>query len=183
MERDRWGIQVRIRFGDYHLRMGGMLDMLFYAQGASVLDVGCNRGLISYLFAQAGARLVHGCDYYEPAIEVCRQWFADLKEVQSQFEVCDLSQGPASLSKFGNGQYDIILLSAVIHKIRRQMPVDLLRDLLRHFGNVSTKYIAARVVDEDRDLLEEAIASTHIRVHWSILDEQLGQCLIWRRRH
>jgi 2-polyprenyl-3-methyl-5-hydroxy-6-metoxy-1,4-benzoquinol methylase len=180
MERNRWGRQVRIRFGDHALRMGGMLDLLTLAEGATVLDVGCNRGLMCYHFAAAGARIVHGCDYYAAGIETAREWFADLG-VQSQFEVIDLVKHTDSLKVFGVGLYDIVLLSAVIHKLRRQTDEETLRSIIRKISHMSDKYFAARVVDQDRATIEEELKDFDC-VHWSMLDPTLGQCLIWKRR-
>lgn len=186
MEFDRWGKQVRIRFGDRHSRMGGMTDLLLMMSGWAVHDVGCNRGHMCYHFAQAGARVVHGCDYFSDGINVCREVFADLK-CESQFEVVDLARDAEAgfVRAFGRPEYDLIMFSAVIHKLRRQMTEDELGRLLTYLGGLSTQYVAARVDDQDRWLLEQSLPHFS-RVHWSLLDgnrEQggLGQCIVLKR--
>ena len=61
------------RVAGYHdIRLDGILDLTIRAKGASVLDVGCNRGLVAFEMANNGARVVHGCDNYAPGVETAR---------------------------------------------------------------------------------------------------------------
>jgi SAM-dependent methyltransferase len=86
-------VQRRVA-GVNELRLDGMGDLLLRAKGKSVFDIGCNRGMVGYQFAQQGAAMVHGCDIYEKGIETAREVFADLRFVEGRFEVVDLTEGP-----------------------------------------------------------------------------------------
>ena len=115
------------RVQGYHdLRLDGIGDLLHRARGASVFDIGCNRGLAGFEFAYNGADRVMGCDYYEDGIITCRHLFADLRAVKSRFEVVDLTGGEAALRKaFGSDtdlKHDIVLMLATYHKLIRSMP-------------------------------------------------------------
>jgi 2-polyprenyl-3-methyl-5-hydroxy-6-metoxy-1,4-benzoquinol methylase len=108
--------------GHHDLRMDGMLDLVIRARGCSVMDIGCNRGLVGFEMANNGASVVHGCDNYDEGIETARQVFADLRNVEAQFECVDLSIGPQSLKPFGWRHYDIMLMLATYHKLKRIIP-------------------------------------------------------------
>src|SRR4051812_43198712 len=120
--RDEWGIQRRV-VGHHSYRFDGLTDLLVRARGMSVLDVGCNRGQMCHELMINGARLLHGCDNDPESIRTARNWFADFREVRTQFEVVDLSKGAKEMAVFKSGGYDLVLLHAVLHKLRRQMPL------------------------------------------------------------
>ena len=126
------------------MRLDGMGDLLSRARGASVMDIGCNRGQVGYEFYLNGAAIVHGCDNYEPGIMAAREWFVDLRSVKSQFEVVDLALGARSLAPFGAQGYDIVVMLATYHKLKRVMKADALSSLMREFANRSARYFAWR---------------------------------------
>lgn len=173
--------------GEHDYRCDGLTDLLVHCQGMSVLDLGCNRGMICHEFACHGARLVHGCDYVDAeAVHIARRVFADIRQVQSRFEVVDLSKGPASLDVFGDGLYDIILLLGTYHKIRRQMPAELLTELIQHLGARTTRYFAWRGYAEEQALIERDFRAVQHRfkmelVHWSDFSG-MGPAAIWRKK-
>jgi SAM-dependent methyltransferase len=78
--------QVRVRGSGFN-RLDGMTDLYFRAKDATVFDIGCNRGCVSYDMALAGARRVDGCDIYPDGVNTARELFADLRDVKSRFEV------------------------------------------------------------------------------------------------
>src|SRR5262245_53744237 len=102
--------------GAHEDRLSGLHDLLRYAQGASVLDIGINCGLVAFEFARRGASIVHGCDIYSRGVDTAREMFAELR-TQSRFEVVDLRAGSAALEKaFGADylpRYDIVLFLGV----------------------------------------------------------------------
>lgn len=182
-----YSVQRRVA-GPNDIRLDGMSDLLMRARKCTVLDIGCNRGMVGLEFALNGAKTVHGCDIYEKGIMTAREVFADLRHVESFFEVVDLTQGPESMKAF-SGSYDIVLLLATYHKLKRVMaPKDLTR-LVQHFGRMTKKYFAWRATSDkpaeneeeiqilDRDLRDVGLQ----RVHTSYLSSDLGVAAIWSR--
>lgn len=173
--------------GEHDFRLDGIADLLHRARGVSVFDIGCNRGMVGVEFARNGASKVHGCDIYEKGIEVAREIFADIRSVDSRFEVADLTRGPKELPF--KGQYDITLCLATYHKLKRVMPKEALSDLIRHFGRMTKGYFAWRATSDkpdendaemealDRDLGEAGLR----RIHTSYISTELGVAAIWAR--
>lgn len=176
--------------GEHDVRLDGMQDLYTRAPGASVFDIGCNRGLVSLDMAKNGATVLHGCDNYEQGIEVARHIFADLRSVKSQFEVVDLTHGPAALERFEDRRYDIVLCLATYHKLKRIMPADKLSELFVHFGKRTIQYFGWRATSDKPDENEEEIialdrdmkAAGLQRIHTSYISKQLGVAAIWERR-
>jgi len=175
------------RVQGYHdIRMDGLTDLVLRAKDASVLDVGCNRGLVSFEMANNGARLCHGCDSFVEGIDTARQIFADLRNCESRFEVIDLTK--ATLKAFGSQRYDISLMLATYHKLKRVMPPEPLAALIADIADRTTKYFAWRATSDatgdnaqemaqlDRDLKDFR------RIHTSYISQQLGVAAIWERR-
>lgn len=175
--------------GDHDLRLEGMLDLLTRAKGASVFDVGCNRGLVAYEFMKNGATLCHGCDIDEDAIFVARGVFADLRNCASRFHVVDLAERDC-LRVFGTQRYDIVLLLATYHKLKRVMPSTRLSALMTELGMRTVKWFAWRGTSEkanenegeilqlDRDMKAAGLK----RIHTSYISQQLGVAAIWERQ-
>lgn len=181
-------VQRRVA-GLNNVRMDGIFDLLLRAKGKSVFDIGCNRGMVSYQFAEHYAAVVHGCDIYEKGIEVAREVFADLRNTEGRFEVVDLTKGPSALGVFNSSGYDIVVCLATYHKLKRVMPADKLSELMVYFGRWSRKYFAWRGTSDKPDENEEEIqnldrdmkAAGLVRVHTSYLSSELGVAAIWQR--
>ncbi len=191
VERDPHGIQRRVA-GRHDFRLDGMRDILWRAAGASVLDVGCNRGAVGLDFAHHGATTVHGLDAYERGIETAQEMFADLRAVESVFSVVDLTSRPALqgfLALRPDG-YDIVLLLAVLHKLQRRMSDAAVRTFLTDLARVTNGFLAWRATSDKPDenhaemaLLDDVLRPLGlVRVHTSYLSEELGICAIWGRR-
>lgn len=181
-------VQRRVA-GLNNIRLDGIADLTMRAKGKTVFDIGCNRGMVGYQFAENYASIVHGCDIYEDGIKVAREVFADLRSVESRFEVVDLTKGPGGLKVFEMNGYDIVLCLATYHKLKRVMPADKLTELMQFFGNWTKKYFAWRGTSEqleeneeeirrlDRDLKEVGLQ----RIHTSYISNDLGVAAIWGR--
>lgn len=176
--------------GHHDIRMDGMLDLVVRAHGASVMDIGCNRGLVAFEMANNGAKIVHGCDNYEEGITTARHLFADLRNCQSQFECVDLSLGLRSLHPFGTyTKYDIILMLATYHKLKRIMDATLLAELMRDLGDRTLKFFGWRGTSNDPNenegelrLLDQQLRPAGLkRIHTSYISVTLGVCAIWGR--
>lgn len=181
--------RIERRVAGYHdIRMDGMTDLVVRARGATVLDVGCNRGLVGFEMANNGAVRVHGCDNYELGIRTANELFADLRAVEIQFEVVDLTHGPAALAPFGKRPYDIVLMLATYHKIKRLMKPALLSDLMRNLGSRTTRYFGWRGTSTQYEENESEIVSLDTdlgtcglkRIHTSYISD-LGVAAIWAR--
>lgn len=186
VDRDPYGIQRRVT-GWHHWRMDGLTDLKMRAAGRSVLDLGCNRGRASIEMADHGATLIHGCDNDGKSIEFCREHFADYRSVQTQFEVVDLTEGAASLDVFGAHTYEITLLLATYHKLKRAMPDYRLSGLIKEIGRRTTKYFGWRGTKDQHDFNSAEIASIDqdlaefemVRIHTSYIATELGVAAIW----
>lgn len=175
------------RVAGYHdIRLDGMLDILLRCKGASVLDVGCNRGLVGFELANNGATIVHGCDIYDEGISTARGLFIDLRSVESKFEVLDLTKPNALAEGFGDAQYDIVLMLATMHKLKRVMTAEAMSALIRDLGRRTKKYFCWRATSDKKDENVEEMKwldreLSLKRIHESHISESLGMCAIWRR--
>lgn len=183
-----YGVQRRVA-GCHNVRLDGMSDLLLRARDCSVLDIGCNRGMVSYEFADCGAAIIHGIDNYKVGIEGAREIFADRRDCEYRFEVADLTAGPIVLDSLGGrSEYDFVLLLAVVHKIKRGMHPDLLRALIYALGSRCKRYVAWRGTqrddqgnDEEMRLLDSELARLGFRrVQWTEISD-LGPGVIWAR--
>lgn len=181
-------VQRRVA-GAHDVRLDGMSDLLLRAGGKSVFDIGCNRGMVGFEFARNGATKVHGCDIYEAGINVAREVFADLRSVDSRFEVVDLNGGVGSLSAFNGNRYDFVLCLATYHKLKRIMEPKELTALMQHFGRMTIGYFAWRATsdkpkenDQEIEALDRDLGSVGLtRVHTSYISSELGVAAIWSR--
>lgn len=184
------GMQRRVA-GYHDIRMDGITDLVMRARGASVMDIGCNRGLVAFEFANNGATIVHGCDNFADGIDTARHLFADMRHISSLFGVVDLTRGRRAVEEtFGDRVYDIVVMLATYHKLKRVMPAEELSDLINYFGTRTHRYFAWRATSDkpsenedemvalDRDLKDVGLK----RIHTSYISEQLGVAAIWARQ-
>lgn len=181
-------VQRRVA-GLNNVRLDGITDLVLRAKGRSVFDIGCNRGMVGYQFAEQYAAVVHGCDIYEKGIDVAREVFGDLRSVESRFEVVDLTKGPRALDIFESDGYDIVLCLAVYHKLKRVMSAGHLTELMEFFGNWTKKYFAWRGTSDKPEENEQEIKNLDKqlkpaglkRIHTSYISNDLGVAAIWGR--
>src|SRR5215471_2341275 len=145
MEQERLHRRVA---GWHDIRLDGITDLLLRAPGASVMDVGCNRGLVGFEFFCNGATVVHGCDNYQEGIWAARHLFCDLRNCESQFEVVDLIEGPKALSPFKSSRYDIVVMLATYHKLKRVAEPKTLDSLVVDLGRRTRQFFAWRGTSE-----------------------------------
>jgi chloramphenicol 3-O-phosphotransferase len=146
--------------------------------------------MVALEFYANGASLVHGCDIYAEGIATANHVFVDRRNVEAKFEVVDLSAGAISLQAFGNQRYDIIVVLATIHKLRRVMQREMLYDLIRELGERTIKYLGWRATsekfqenEEEMAMMDGALAEAGLRrVHTSYISQELGVAAIWMRK-
>jgi hypothetical protein len=163
------------RVQGYHdLRLDGIGDLLHRARGATVFDIGCNRGLAGFEFAYNGARRVMGCDIYENGIVCARHLFCDLRAIEHRFEVVDLTGGENAIreafGKDADQMHDIVLMLATFHKLRRIMARNHLEKLMRFFGSHTQKYFGWRGYEDEISELDKMFAPCGlVRIHTSMI--------------
>jgi hypothetical protein len=172
--------------GFHNNRLDGVTDLLLRAKDASVLDIGMNRGMVSLEFAGNGASVCHGCDNYEAGVKTAKEVFSDIPEVNSRFEVVDLTKGPSALIEaFGSDyrKYDIILFLALDHELQRIMPQEEINTLVEHLASRTKRYFTYR--GRTGDVYEPIMVKAGLtRVHYSEISEfHFGApAIIWERR-
>jgi 2-polyprenyl-3-methyl-5-hydroxy-6-metoxy-1,4-benzoquinol methylase len=182
-------MQRRVQ-GEHDIRMDGIQDLYTRARGASVLDIGCNRGMVALDMMKNGATVIHGCDNYAEGINVARHIFADYRHVTSRFEVVDLTTGQDSLRALGGQNYDIVLMLATYHKIKRLMKPDDLTKLMQHIAKLTKSYFGWRGTSDKPEENHEEVAQLDRdfkpfgleRIHTSYISRQLGVAAIWERQ-
>lgn len=181
---DEYKIMRRVA-GRHNYRMDGLTDLLVRAQGMSVLDIGCSRGMAGHDFANHGAKIVHGCELDKDAVFVARSVFADIRNVDSKFEVVDLTK-PKALDGF-NAEYDMVLMLATYHKLKRVMPQSSLTELTRQLATKAKRYFAWRGTSEKREENEMEMRQLDRdlvgmkRIHTSYISQELGVAAIWSK--
>lgn len=181
------GAPLMRRVQGYHdLRLDGIGDLLHRARGASVLDIGCNRGLAGFEFAYNGAERVMGMDNYEDGINCARHIFCDLRSVRHRFEVVDLTGGEAAIRKaFGkdaDAKHDIVLLLATYHKLKRIMPASALSKLMQFFGSKTARYFGWRGYEDEIKALDTDLGTVGLRrIHTSMISD-IQPAAIWARQ-
>jgi SAM-dependent methyltransferase len=169
------GIQRRaINYSGF--RLDGLCDLLPRMPGASVFDIGCNRGGVCDDCVFFGAKVVHGCDIFPDGIFTANQRFADNRSIEARFEIVDLTGGAVAVEKaFGQyyrTEYDFMMMLAVYHKLRRVMKSDQLLQLVDHFVRHTGKFFVWRGSQEEKEEFEPVLLNRNFKlVHWSVISE------------
>lgn len=181
------GAKLMRRVQGYHdLRLDGIGDLLHRARGATVFDIGCNRGLAGFEFACNGAHRVMGCDNYEDGIVAARHLFCDLRGTEHRFEVVDLTAGEAGLRKaFGKDadlKHSIVLMLATYHKLKRIMTPKDLSALMRYFGSRTGEFFGWRGYEDELPQLDRDLGAVGLtRIHTSMISD-IQPAAIWARK-
>ncbi len=180
--KDEYSLQRRVA-GYHDIRMDGLTDLVTRAPRMKILDLGCNRGLVAFEFANNGAREVHGCDIFEEGIRTAKELFIDLRAVKSRFEVVDLTQELPFPDEF----YDIVLMIATYHKLKRVMGAGALTALVKDLGRRCDRFFCWRGNGNNVEAMEEMVAldrdlgTKWKRVHTTSLSITLGLAAIWAK--
>jgi SAM-dependent methyltransferase len=172
--------------GYYNDRLDGVSDILRRSRDCSVLDIGCNRGLVSFQLVLNGASLVHGCDIFEQGVEFARELFKELPAVH-RFERIDLTGGPTALEQgFGKdyqSRYDIVLFMAVYQKLLPLMDRNAREKLVKHIADRTGRFLLIRNKREQLDELEEILKDSGLRrVQYSELPIASAPKVIYERQ-
>ena len=112
-----WGRDYRRRFGtgDWTERYRPLLELAIDYRGKTVLDAGCNLGIVGYEISKLGPASYHGVDSYQPALEVARAIFSGVSVVH-RFDRVDLRRHDR-LARVLSPTYDIVLFLSVYQHI------------------------------------------------------------------
>lgn len=184
--------------GFHNQRMDGLHDLVVRAPGASVIDLGMNRGVNAREMMDAGARIVHGIELDPYCVDFVRTLFVeeDVETCRWQFEQADLTKGISCLAPFGNAGWDIVLLIGVYHKIKRapskpyadlgatKMSHEDLSELMTGLGRRTLKYFGFRGDLHDMPQIDQDMEKAGlIRIATSEISA-LGPTAIYKRmRH
>jgi len=110
-----------------------------------VLDLGCAQGYFSLSLGEHGA-IVHGVDFLDKNIAVCKA----LAEEQPEFELSfDVGRVEDILDSIYPGQYDIILGLSVFHHIIHEKGIDYVKQLIVKAADVSLALIVELALHEE----------------------------------
>lgn len=109
-------LQAVQRNWDY--RLAGVFECEVDYSGKTILDAGCNVGIIDYEIAKRLPAFIHGIDEYRGGILAARHIFQGV-DVPSRFDVADLTND-RELRRLLRPSYDIVMMMSVwqhIHKV------------------------------------------------------------------
>jgi 2-polyprenyl-3-methyl-5-hydroxy-6-metoxy-1,4-benzoquinol methylase len=102
--------------GNWDRRLAGIFDCDVDYSGKSILDAGCNIGIVAYEISKRSPSLIHGIDNYRAGIGAARHIFHGV-DVPSRFDVVDLTND-RRLRSLLNPFYDVVMLMSVWQHIR-----------------------------------------------------------------
>jgi ribosomal protein L11 methylase PrmA len=131
------------------------LDGIFSAgvdyAGKSILDVGCNMGVVAYEISKLGPNSIHGIDILRPHIETARMIFLG-SPVESRFDCLNL--GSRRLGQILRSQYDIVMLLAVYHHMQDSLGPDKARRVLADIARRAQTIVARVPPNKDSELID-----------------------------
>lgn len=173
----------KVYSGNIFERLEGLEPLLQDCKGASVLDIGCAEGLISYEFAKNGAAVIHGFEIDPRRVDFVKLLFQEVP-IQSEFRTANLAVDFETFKKqfldLLLGKYDIILYLGVYHHLVKQTSRENVHRFIEELLERTNKYFAVRtnMIDE----FETIILSKGFKV-FSEKDktDTVGQLRIYKR--
>lgn len=158
----------------------GFADLYRFARGASILDIGCKRGQICFEFAAHGASYVYGIDNNPHNTVIAKAIFADVSSCSHVFECADVLK--LNFEPFANRSFDIVLLLATYHKLKRQ---DAIRapQLVARLGQIAKRFFVWGGYLAEMPEIEAALGDDFNLVQQSSLNLPPDEIhTIWQRR-
>jgi len=132
--------------GTWEDRIADLFDAGVDFRGRSVLDVGCNMGIVAYEVSKQNPKSIHGLDVYKPAIRVARRIFIGVP-INHRFDVVDICNERKLLSCL-SPSYDIVLLLSVWHHLRNRTSAQAADRAVRKIAMRCKRALIARVPPE-----------------------------------
>lgn len=128
-------------------RITGIYDAMQRKLGRrlKVLDLGCAQGYFSLSLAERGA-CVHGIDYLDKNIAVCKALAQAHRQLQISFEVGRIED---VVERLEPGQYDLVLGLSVFHHIIHEKGADTVKALLQRIAKESGALIVELALREE----------------------------------
>lgn len=104
--------------GNWEFRLAGLFDCGVDYSGKTILDAGCNIGIIDYEIAKRAPAFIHGIDEYRAAINTARQIFRGY-DMESRFDVADLTND-RKLRGLLRPSYDVVIFTSVWQHLRKR---------------------------------------------------------------
>lgn len=104
--------------GNWDFRLAGIFDCGVDFSGKTILDAGCNVGIIDYEIAKRSPAFIQGIDDYPAGISAARHIFQGV-DVASRFDVADLTN-ERKLRRLLRPSYDVVMFMSVWQHIRGQ---------------------------------------------------------------
>lgn len=156
-------------------RLDGFAGFLIHAPGASVLDLGCHRGLVSYEFAAHGAATITGVDIESSSIAFAKRLFEDVESCDSQFETNSIFVTPRLTIQY----YDFVLLLGVFHKLKRMATANELDDLMEKIAKATRRYFIFNGSAEDLLTVNRTFNPNFLQVSFTKIRDQYNA--VWER--
>jgi SAM-dependent methyltransferase len=128
--------------GAWEDRLSDLFDCGVDYSGRTILDAGCNMGIIAYEISKHRPASIHGIDTYRPALRLARQLFLGI-EIESRFDRLDLTARHAE-AKLAP-EYDLVLFLSVYHHIKKQNGVAAAEGAVRRLTTRCREALIARL--------------------------------------
>ena len=156
-------------------RLDGFAGFLIYAPGASVLDLGCHRGLVCYEFAAHGAAAVTGVDIEPSSVAFAERLFEDVERCDAQFETNSIFVTPRLTMQY----YDFVLLLGVYHKLKRIATAGELDNLMATIAKATRRYFIFNGSAEDLLTVNRTFMPNFVQVSFTKIRDQFNA--VWER--
>ena len=149
--------------GDWNHRIGDLFRCGIEFRDRTVLDAGCNMGILAYEIAKHEPKFIHGIDRSIGYIRTAQMIFLGVA-LDSQFDRLDMSRAK-ELTAALRPSYDIVLFLSVYQHLRNAYGVDLaqgtLRTLLaRCHGHFVFRVPQAELAEADAVIIGEGFVKT-----------------------
>lgn len=115
--------------GDWNHRIGDLFNCGVEFRGRTVLDAGCNMGLLAYEIAKHEPKFIQGIDHGKDYVRVARMIFLGV-DIESRFDQVDMTRDRA-LTAVLLPDYDVVIFLAVYPHIRKARGVEAAERTLR----------------------------------------------------
>lgn len=137
--------------GTWGDRLDGLFSVGVTYTGKSVLDVGCNMGIVAYEISKLDPSSIHGIDMLKPHIDTARMIFLGSK-ITSRFDCLNL--GSLKLSRMLDPRYDIVMLLAVYHHMQDNLGPDRARRVVADIAARAQTIVARVPPQKDREMID-----------------------------